>query len=72
MVGVQLSLLLPPNILTTLPSTSIPQNSQVLVGTDKQSRVLTLPLGSVVKNSPDNAGDAGSILESGRFPWRKK
>ena len=33
------------------------------------------PGGSVVKNLPANAGateDAGSTLELGRFPWRKK
>ena len=28
--------------------------------------------GSVVKNPPANAGDAGSIPGSGRFPWRRK
>ena len=27
---------------------------------------------SVVKNLPANAGDMGSIPESGRFPWRRK
>ena len=26
------------------------------------------PGGSVVKNPPDNAGDAGSVSESERFP----
>ena len=30
------------------------------------------PASSVVKNLPANAGDADSILGSGRFPWRKK
>ena len=26
----------------------------------------------VVKNSPANAGDAGSVSESGKIPWRRK
>ena len=30
------------------------------------------PGGSVVKNPPANAGDAGSIPGLGRFPWRRK
>ena len=30
------------------------------------------PGGSVVKNLPVSAGDMGSILGSGRFPWRMK
>ena len=30
------------------------------------------PGGSVVKNLPANAGDAGSIPGLGRFPWRRK
>ena len=33
---------------------------------------LGFPSGSVVKNLPANAGAAGSIPGSGRFPWRKK
>ena len=28
--------------------------------------------GSLVKNPPDNAGDADSILGLGRLPWRRK
>ena len=28
--------------------------------------------GSVVKNTPANARDMGSIPGSGRYPWRKK
>ena len=28
--------------------------------------------GSVIKNLPANAGNAGRIPESGRFPWRRK
>ena len=27
------------------------------------------PGGSVVKNLSANAGDAGSVLESGKYPW---
>ena len=30
------------------------------------------PGGSVVKNPPASAGEVGSILGSGRFPWRGK
>ena len=37
----QLSLL-PSNIFTTLPSTPTPRNFQMLAGTNKQPRVLTL------------------------------
>ena len=33
---------------------------------------LGFPGGSVVKKLPANAGDAGSIPGSGRFPWRRK
>ena len=32
---------------------------------------LNFPGDSVVKNLPANAGDAGLILGSGRFPWRR-
>ena len=32
----------------------------------------TVPHGSLVKNPPDDAGDADSILGLGRFPWRRK
>ena len=35
-------------------------------------RQLGFPGGSVVKNPPANAGDSGSIPESGRSPWRRK
>ena len=28
--------------------------------------------GSVIKNPPANAGDAGSIFVSGGVPWRRK
>ena len=31
---------------------------------------LGFPGGSVVKKLPANAGDAGSIPGSGRFPWK--
>ena len=31
-----------------------------------------LPGSSMVKNLPANAGDKGSILGSGRFPWRRE
>ena len=33
--------------------------------------MLGFPGGSVVEYPPANAGDAGSILGSGRFPWRR-
>ena len=33
---------------------------------------LGFPGGSVVKKLPANAGDAGSIPGSGRFPWKRK
>ena len=31
-----------------------------------------LPGSSMAKNLPANAGDKGSILGSGRFPWRRE
>ena len=30
------------------------------------------PSGSAVKNPPTNAGDAGSVPEPGKIPWRKE
>ena len=30
------------------------------------------PGGSVVKNSPTNAGDVGSVPGLGKIPWRRK
>jgi len=33
---------------------------------------LNFPGGSVVKNLPANAEDAGLIPGSGRFPWRRE
>jgi len=38
----------------------------------KLKLVKYFPGGSAVKNLPANAGDAGSILGSERFPWRRK
>ena len=34
--------------------------------------MLGFPGGSVVEYPPANAGDAGSLPGSGRFPWRRK
>ena len=34
--------------------------------------MIDFPGGLVAKNSPDNSGDMGSILWSGKIPWRRK
>jgi len=36
------------------------------------TNVQGFPDGTVVKNPPANAGDAGLIPGSGSFPWRRK
>ena len=40
--------------------------------TEQKAIDKSFPGGLVVKNRPTNAGDAGSIPGSGRFPWRRK
>ena len=41
-------------------------------GVSKIFYVMGYPHGSVIKNYPPSAGDAGSISGSGRSPWRRK
>ena len=36
------------------------------------AHMIDFPGGLVAKNSPDNSGDMGSILWSGKIPWRRK
>ena len=63
---------LPPFIFPILPIKEFPRYFNETVHMKKACKALSkcegFPGGSVVKNLPDNAGDADSVPESGRSP----
>ena len=65
---------LPPFIFPILPIKEFPRYFNETVHMKKACKALSkcegFPGGSVVKNLPDNAGDVGLILESGRSPGK--